>query len=225
MSGPTQSWRLQHRAQPANQPPSQLGGSGFSSWYNPPPFGQPDPLTIAENRRMIRQLAVPGAGGAEFDPSGLPGGAHTHTCWLARAIAHMMPACCEALLFRLLSATSSSPDEVNSVYVCRAGKRTFPERPADIKYEGKRHYTEVPGSRPIHKSEGLKTVDSRAKRLTAADSNPNTVSAHEILRPEGVKSFQGVNDTPYSCWMPETLDRAQKGDWTLNTRFGNRKIS
>ena len=92
--------------------------------------------------------------------------------------------------------------------------------------EGKRAFPDAQKlSTDERKPEGLRRVDSRARKNEPATSDPNTAVATLFTKPESVKMFHGTNQVNYHCWVPAELRNAEKGDWNWNNSLGFRKVS
>ena len=106
------------------------------------------------------------------------------------------------------------------------GKRIVGPHTSDPGGYGKRIYPEISGARSsdVAKAQGLKRVESRARRDTPAVSNPNTVVGFTEFKPEGCRKFEDRNTVNYSAWKPQELNRAEYGDWNWNTKLGFRKV-
>ena len=106
------------------------------------------------------------------------------------------------------------------------GKRVLGPHSSEPGGYGKLAYPEISGARStdIGKPQGLKRVESRARRDTPAVSDPNALVGYTTFKPEGCKYFPGRNNIAYSAWKPEELSRAEYGDWNWNTKLGFRKV-
>jgi len=109
-----------------------------------------------------------------------------------------------------------------------AGKRItqLPEQP--VHFDEKFHYPHLSNNKSTTEAlpRGVMQVESRAKRMTRAEADPNKVVTEFVPRGvEGVRMFEGRNDVGYNCWEPENLNKAKGGDWNWNTKFGFRKVS